>query len=263
MVFGIDDLAFASLVGTGAGVVTSLIGGEQARKNANTQFDNNARLQREFAQHGISWKVADARRAGIHPLAALGVPPMSPSPVHVQGQDSGITAAGAAVQGGLQEYIRAEIANKNAETAKIKAEAESLKKSGQNVGPKTDYTVTEEHLGPYPATNPGYIFTENEITAPEIGKPDTSAGPAKPFYDEYLKDGYLFRYPNKDIMDFISEDLWAKGEYYINKAIDWLMAKSAKEYPRKPAPHGTKWEYNHHRRQWYAAPLKRYKIPKK
>lgn len=33
---------------------------------------NSDKLQREFAQNGISWKVEDAKRAGIHPLYALG-----------------------------------------------------------------------------------------------------------------------------------------------------------------------------------------------
>lgn len=45
----------------------------------------NIALQREFAQSGISWKVADAQRAGIHPLAALGAQTTSFSPVSVGG----------------------------------------------------------------------------------------------------------------------------------------------------------------------------------
>lgn len=32
----------------------------------------NIANQKEFAQHGIRWKVADAQAAGLHPLAALG-----------------------------------------------------------------------------------------------------------------------------------------------------------------------------------------------
>lgn len=36
--------------------------------------------QKEFAQHGIRWKVEDARRAGIHPLYALGGPGANYSP---------------------------------------------------------------------------------------------------------------------------------------------------------------------------------------
>lgn len=48
----------------------------------------NAKLQREFAQYGIRYRVADAKAAGIHPLAALGMSPVQASPVAV-GADPG------------------------------------------------------------------------------------------------------------------------------------------------------------------------------
>lgn len=57
----------------------------QAQKQANENnlaiARENIAQQREFAQEGLSWKVADARRAGIHPLAALGAPTSSFSPI--------------------------------------------------------------------------------------------------------------------------------------------------------------------------------------
>lgn len=43
----------------------------------------NAQLQREFAQNGIRWRVEDAKRAGISPLAALGAPGAQASPSFV------------------------------------------------------------------------------------------------------------------------------------------------------------------------------------
>lgn len=42
------------------------------REDIERQQQRNAELQREFAQHGIQWKVEDAKRAGLHPLYALG-----------------------------------------------------------------------------------------------------------------------------------------------------------------------------------------------
>lgn len=41
-------------------------------------------MQRDFAQNGISWRIADAARNGISPLAALGVSTPSASPVSAQ-----------------------------------------------------------------------------------------------------------------------------------------------------------------------------------
>lgn len=43
----------------------------------------NLKYQKEFAQHGISWRVDDARQAGLHPLAALGAQVTSFSPSFV------------------------------------------------------------------------------------------------------------------------------------------------------------------------------------
>lgn len=43
------------------------------------------RLQRQFAQEGIRWKVADAKAAGIAPLAALGAQTISYQPMQVGG----------------------------------------------------------------------------------------------------------------------------------------------------------------------------------
>lgn len=48
-------------------VVGNVIGGLFQRQANRDNYQN----QKEFAQHGISWKVEDAKRAGLHPLFAL------------------------------------------------------------------------------------------------------------------------------------------------------------------------------------------------
>lgn len=53
---------------------------------------DNVKLQKEFAQSGIQWKVEDAKKAGIHPLYALGAQTNSFAPQSVG--DMGISAAG-------------------------------------------------------------------------------------------------------------------------------------------------------------------------
>lgn len=61
------------LIAAGASLAGSLLG----RSDAKRQEAN----QREFAQNGIQWKVNDAKKAGIHPLYALGAQTVSYSPV--------------------------------------------------------------------------------------------------------------------------------------------------------------------------------------
>lgn len=41
---------------------------------------DNVRYQKAFAQRGIRWRVADAKKAGVHPLFALGANPASFTP---------------------------------------------------------------------------------------------------------------------------------------------------------------------------------------
>jgi len=68
-----------ALISAGA----SLAGGILGQKSAEKQADKNIALQKEFAQSGIQWKVADAKAAGIHPLYALGASTHSFAPVSI------------------------------------------------------------------------------------------------------------------------------------------------------------------------------------
>lgn len=70
-------MGWGSIVSAGA----SLVGGLMGKKSGEEQQENNAALQKEFAQNGIRWKVADAKAAGIHPLAALGAQTQSYTPM--------------------------------------------------------------------------------------------------------------------------------------------------------------------------------------
>lgn len=63
--------------------ISGVIGGLFGQNSQEKMARENIRQQREFAQHGISWKVADAQRAGIHPIYALGAPTHSFSPVSI------------------------------------------------------------------------------------------------------------------------------------------------------------------------------------
>lgn len=84
---------FDGLAGSVVGAVGSLIGGNQAKQNAQQMAQMNYEAQKEFAQNGIRWKVADAKAAGIHPLYALGASTSSFSPVAGYGGDNGISDA--------------------------------------------------------------------------------------------------------------------------------------------------------------------------
>lgn len=77
----------------------SLVGGLLNNKSGADAAQRNYDAQKEFAQNGIRWKVADAKAAGIHPLAALGVNNASFTPSFTAG-DNGLALMG-------QEFGRA------------------------------------------------------------------------------------------------------------------------------------------------------------
>ena len=78
--FGLDDAAMAMGVSGLGNIAVGLHEGAQNRQ----QMRHSDDLQREFAQNGISWKVEDAKRAGLHPLAALGMMPgPAYQPMHI------------------------------------------------------------------------------------------------------------------------------------------------------------------------------------
>lgn len=80
-----------ALIGAGASLASSLLGNKSAEKAR----EKESATQREFAQNGIQWKVEDARKAGVHPLYALGANTVSYSPQSVGGSDfSGLASAG-------------------------------------------------------------------------------------------------------------------------------------------------------------------------
>ena len=83
---------FLGLAGGALGAVGSLIGGRESQKNAANINYQNYLAQKEFAQNSIQWRVEDAKKAGLHPLFALGGGGASYSPSSQVG-DSGVSQA--------------------------------------------------------------------------------------------------------------------------------------------------------------------------
>lgn len=130
---------------TAAGsVVSSLFGSSSAEKANKQQIraqQQANKYQKQYNQNKIQWLVEDARKAGIHPLAALGssVAGSFATPVAAYGSqpESGV---GDAVGAGMQalgqampmpqdplamQLQKAQIANVNASTVNMLAEARS------------------------------------------------------------------------------------------------------------------------------------------
>lgn len=74
----------APAISAGASLLGGILGNQQRQQGQEREIE----LQKEFAQNGVRWKVEDAQRAGIHPLAALGATGASYSPVGLGDNDT-------------------------------------------------------------------------------------------------------------------------------------------------------------------------------
>lgn len=85
-------MPIGSLISAGA----NLLGGLFNRQSSENANERNYQAQKEFAQQGLRWKVADAEAAGVHPLYALGAQGQSFSPSFVgdTGVGQGLSNAG-------------------------------------------------------------------------------------------------------------------------------------------------------------------------
>lgn len=79
-----------AVAATAISAASSILGGlfgksssDKAKKAAQAEAAADRAMQYDFAQNGIQWKAADAIKAGLHPLAALGAQTMSASPVSI------------------------------------------------------------------------------------------------------------------------------------------------------------------------------------
>jgi len=140
------------------GAAGNIIGGLMGFRDK----DKDRQKQKEFAQNAIQWKVSDARKAGVHPLYALGAQTNAFAPVSVGGTDlgAGIAAAG-------QDVSRAVAANSSTAT---KASAYQ----------STVEALTVQRMG-----------LENQLLGSQIAKINQTGvtPPAPSPGDRYLLDG--------------------------------------------------------------------------
>lgn len=171
---------------------SALAGGALSRR-ANERSQNvNSDSQREFAQKGIQWKVQDAKKAGIHPLFALGAQTHSFTPMAVgdsmgpavasMGQDIS-RAMYAAADGGSRAATK-ELASLQLERAGLENEllrAQISKLASAQVGPPTPYPVASGAV----LTRDLVDLKPSEVVSARSEDPSVEAGPAGPGFKEY------------------------------------------------------------------------------
>lgn len=123
---------FGQILGSIAGAAASkLFGGDDDEEAMRDQASINWNMQREFAQNGIRWRMADAKAAGIHPVAALGMQPANASPVAVGGSYGG--GADAAHMASLGSDIGRSVMAKQTNLERLQERLLSSQIDGQDI----------------------------------------------------------------------------------------------------------------------------------
>lgn len=136
--------------GAGGGIVSGALdfaGGLISNHNARSMAEREYQHQKEFAQNGIRWKVADAKAAGIHPIYAIGANTPTYSPQAAVGTDYGLSKVG-------QDIGRAIEAG---QTIKERAEARNMQQALNDAQIENIQSQTEQHKAQTDAIRVGII----------------------------------------------------------------------------------------------------------
>lgn len=206
---------FGAILGGIAGTALGLIGANRAKKSSeganNYNKDLNAQqmqfareqfdYQKELNQKQIQYRVKDAQAAGLHPLAALGVSPMSYSPVGASsipatGSDYSGYSSVASMLPQLGQNIDSAVMN--AQTKQERKEALALQTQGINLDLRgkslnnqilqleiaSRWAKLQQQLNPaVPERDPWGVYMPGQGNAPDdLGSPTSSAlvGTSKP-----------------------------------------------------------------------------------
>lgn len=241
-----------SLISAGASLLGGILGNNAAEKNAR----NNERLQREFATHGIRWKVEDAKAAGIHPIYALGAPTTSYAPQSIgDSLGTGIRAAG-------QDIGRA-INSTSSPTERVTAEtaafnALQLEKGGlENELLRTQIARMRQNENP-PIPDVGQLYgipgqgSTAKMSVPADKTERSGWNPDNPSMESHATsdigwaraaDGTWAMIPGKDTKNRIEDMEWYERQHFIRNQVAPFFSEHGFQGPF-PAPTGERWVFN-------------------
>lgn len=205
----------------------------KANQAAHRHAATERETQREFAQHGLRWKVEDARRAGISPLFALGASGSSYSPVsqpftESSGYDSPIKdiaqlgqsvarAAGATQTAEERQMVQLQLANARADLDgrtidnQIKASELARLQKGPAFPSNNNFIDGQGNSGV--KTNP------MERSASLKGRPDAEAGAHNTVGWARNSDGSISPVPSKDVKERIEDNIFHEAAHFLRNNV--------------------------------------------
>lgn len=245
------------------GAASSIFGAKKAEQNQQKQSAQEYERQKEFAQSGIQWKVKDARKAGIAPLAALGGSTLSYSPQSIGASDSGIGAAGQDISraihatttapGRADAYTRTaqalELERGSLQNDLLRAQLVKLNQPGTGPGIAVD---SDNHLIPG-QPNSGMAEVNLKPSASTMvtpGVPSTQAGTIPDVHYAQTTGGGYYPVPGTLVKQAIEDMTVPEALWSLRNILTPMVSKKMSPPPHVP---------RHWRDEWYFDPVEGYK----
>lgn len=253
------------------GIAGSLLGKSSA--------DKAAKLQKEFAQNGIQWKVEDAKKAGIHPLAALGAQTHSFSPVSVGDPASSLSNVGQnldrAIDSTSDQTTR--VASYDTALRKLQLERGTLEndilrqqlassialrtQAGRSPGIPTSMSANPALVGHAELPQVPGIVTDNPLPriAPDSNSPHQEPGAVTDMGHSRTSHGYFPLY-SKDAKERLEDDTIGELQWAFRNRILPFFSNRYMNPPRNvPVPSGHSWRFNPFTGEYTAQPNRYYR----
>lgn len=232
------------------GGIFGLAGDKQDRDAQSAANENNAAMQREFAQMGVRWRVADANAAGIHPLFALGAGGAAAAPSYQVGGQSSLGQMGQDVSRAIHSTRTQEeralavlqLERAGLENQLLETQIHNLQAS--QFGPPLPSATDVPGPGAY-RTGDAVQVQPQRPSASAPGVPQQDAGAIADYGLVRTATGYAI-VPSKDAKEriedqMVPEAMWAYRNL-IRPAFKGHVAPDPKKYP---LPKGyDHWEWN-------------------
>lgn len=282
--------SIGSAIGGIASGIGSIIGSNNSAASAEAINQANYEHQKEFAQNGIRWKVADAKAAGLHPLAALGAQTSGYTPSAVVGdapdfsflrdigQDVGraIDAKSTAAERAANkakidqgtdlelegkaldnDYKRALIRGETQDQALRLANASVRASWSQQLPPAMPSIAPDGSLMPGQgnATSPGGIESKPaEIVINEPGRPGQERGSVSELGFTRTNDGGYAPVMSKDAKDRLDDDFIGSSLWHLRNSLPAAFDAERVMPPRSWLPKGSEWRFDVRRGAFYPVP---------
>lgn len=211
-----------------AGVAGALSG--NAANSANVAFNREQfNYQKELMRNQLQWKVEDAKKAGLHPLAALGVSPSSFAPISGSSVGSDYSGLGDALRGMGQDIDRSILSAKTREEQK-----DALNLQNQSIvldlrGKDLNNQILEAELASRRAQLAQMMGPPSPATAGlPAGKYAIPGQVESKFLDKPINEHGFLRDSKGRLVDVIPSDDWKQRteDTLIVEWLPWLAAAS-------------------------------------